>query len=210
MEVKLVKAEEVKAIAKSEEQFFGSLRERLSSILLENKNACVKINGRLEITRPVALAMLNHLSRDIASIGGSVEFRKDVLSFNPVIVKASVRITLPNGAILHFEALGGAEEQDIKGERRIYHDTLGTAETRATKRLLEEVVGEDFINKLLMSGVVSENGNGNKKPATEKQKEYIKKLIKEGKVKDVDVENLTQAEASEILDKTFKKVKSQS
>ncbi|MCW4573984.1 hypothetical protein [Venenivibrio stagnispumantis] len=167
---------------------------------MENKTACVKINGRLEITRPVALAMLNHLSRDIASIGGSVEFKKDILSFNPVVVKAGIRITLPNGAVLQFESLGGAEEQDIKGEKRIYHDALGTAETRATKRLLEEVVGEDFINKLLMSGAISE-AQTQKKPATDKQKAYLKKLIQAGKIKSVDVESLSFEEASHLIDK---------
>ncbi|RUM50049.1 MAG: hypothetical protein DSY47_02620 [Hydrogenothermus sp.] len=127
---------------------FEGLRSRLVSVLEDNKSACVKINGRLEITRPVALALLNELSRSIASIGGKVKITKDVLNFSPVVVKSSCTIELPNGAVLHFEALASAEETDV-GERRIYHDMIATAETRSVKRLLEETVGEDFINKVL-------------------------------------------------------------
>ncbi|ACO04943.1 hypothetical protein PERMA_A0053 (plasmid) [Persephonella marina EX-H1] len=206
------------SIAPANEFSFDTLRERLSSVLKENVNACVKINGRLEITRPVALAMLNQLSRSIAGLGGTVRIKKDVLSVNPIIVKAICEIQLPNGAMLEFQALGNAEEDDIRGNRdkeiRIYHDALGTAETRATKRLLEEVVGEDFINKVLVPlmekmGHVS-NGNGKKsngdKPATQKQKDLIQKLIDEGKIKDkVDLDKLTMAQASQLLDKVFKK-----
>ncbi len=190
---------------------FDSLRERLSNVLKENVNACVKINGRLEITRPVALAMLNQLSRSIASLGGSVSIKKEVLSFSPVVVKAICELSLPNGSILQFEALGSAEEGDITGEKRVYHDTLGTAETRATKRLLEEVVGEDFINKILVP-IMEKMGNGNgkksngDKPATQKQKDLIQKLIYEGKIKDkIDLDKLTMAQASQLLDKVFKK-----
>lgn len=127
---------------------FDGLRSRLVSVLEDNKSACVRINGRLEITRPVALALLNELSRSIAAIGGKVKITKDVLNFNPVVVKSSCTIELPNRAILHFEALASAEEADV-GERRVYHDMIATAETRSVKRLLEETVGEDFINKVL-------------------------------------------------------------
>ena len=211
-----VKAKEETSITTTEFNF-DSLRERLSNVLKENVNACVRINGRLEITRPVALAMLNQLSRSIASLGGTVRIKKDVLSFSPIVVKAICEIELPNGAILEFQALGNAEEDDIRGNRdkeiRIYHDALGTAETRATKRLLEEVVGEDFINKVLVPIMEKmghgSNGNGKKsndKPASQKQKDLIQKLINEGKIKDkVDLEKLTMAQASQLLDKVFKK-----
>ena len=54
------------------------------------------------------------------------------------------------------------------------------------------------------------NGNGKKsngdKPATQKQKDLIQKLIDEGKIKDkVDLDKLTMAQASQLLDKVFKK-----
>ncbi len=202
-------------IAPANEFSFDNLRERLSNVLKENANACVRINGRLEITRPVALAMLNQLSRSIASLGGTVRIKKGVLSIRPIIVKAICEIQLPNGAVLEFQALGNADEDDIRGNRdkeiRIYHDALGTAETRATKRLLEEVVGEDFINKVLVP-IMEKMGHGsngkksNDKPASQKQKDLIQKLIDEGKIKDkVDLEKLTMAQASQLLDKVFKK-----
>lgn len=153
---------------------FSTLRERLKEVLEEQKQACVRVNGRLEITRPVALAMQNQLARDIAMVGGNVSIKKEVLSFSPVVVKAVCQIELPNGATMHFEALGSAEESDIRGDRRIYHDTLGTAETRATKRLLEEVVGEDFINKVL-TPIVERQVRG----ISEKQIKFIKNLARQ-------------------------------
>jgi len=54
------------------------------------------------------------------------------------------------------------------------------------------------------------NDNGKKsngdKPATQKQKDLIQRLIDEGRIKDkVDLDNLTMAQASHLLDKVFKK-----
>jgi len=154
---------------------FESLRNRLASVLEDNKSACVKINNRLEITRPVALALLNELSRSIAAIGGKVKITKDVLNFSPIVVKSSCSIELPNGAQLHFEALASAEEEDV-GNRRVYHDMITTAETRSLKRLLEETVGEDFINRVLapMAEEV--------KKISQKQIDYIIDLAKKKSV----------------------------
>ena len=195
-------------VVKSNEFSFQDVRSRLRKVLEENKNACVKINGRLEITRSVALALLNQLSRSIASIGGSVKIQKDVLNFSPVVVKSTCIIELPNGSVLEFQALGSAEESDLTGDKRIYHDTLGTAETRSLKRLLEETVGEDFINQVLAPLTKDMKDVNTERLATPKQKEWIKKLIKEKRIKDLkveDVEKLSFKEAKEILDRAFKK-----
>lgn len=155
---------------------FTSLRQRLANLLEENRNSCVMVNGRLEITRPVALALINQLARDIASMGGNMRVKKDVLNFNPVVVKSTCIIELPNGSVLEFQALGSAEEGDINRDRRIYHDTLGTAETRSLKRLLEETIGEDFINRVLAP--LTENA-GQSRRASERQINFIKSLARQ-------------------------------
>lgn len=190
------------------------LRERLAKILTENKNACVKINGRLEITRPVALALQNEFVRRIVEAGGSVEYEKTVLSFSPVVVKATCKIHLGN-SVVKYEALGSAEEGDINRDKRVYHDTLGTAETRATKRLLEEMVGEDFINRILVSSngnIKTEEKEKQPTPITDKQVAIIKILAKKTNVEIKDIvkelgiqasslKHLTLEEGKKIIDR---------
>lgn len=190
------------------------LRDRLANILLQNKNACVMISGRLEITRPVALALQNEFVRRIVEAGGSVEYEKSVLSFSPVVVKASCKITL-GSSVVRYEALGSAEEGDINREKRVYHDTLGTAETRAIKRLLEEMVGEDFINKILVSSQQrqrQQQPSDNNNPITEKQTAMIKvlskktgvdigQIVKELGIEASSLKSLTSEEAKKVIDR---------
>jgi len=196
------------SLVKPDEFSFQDIRQRLKSVLEENKSACVKINGRLEITRPVALALLNQLSRWTASLGGNLYVSKEVLSISPAVVKSKITIDLPNNAQLHFEALGASEESDITGEKRILHDSLSTAETRSVKRLLEETLGEDFINQVL-APISSEEVK-----ASKKQIDLILKLISEKKIslskvsravtgKEIQTKNqlaqLSQSEASKLI-----------
>jgi len=196
------------AIAKADEFSFQDIRQRLKAVLEENKSACVRINGRLEITRPVALALLNQLSRWTASLGGNLSVSKEVLSISPAVVKSKITIDLPNKAQLHFEALGASEETDITGEKRILHDSLSTAETRSIKRLLEETLGEDFINQVLAPFSSEEV------KASKKQVDLITKLVSEKKLslqkvskavvgKEIKTKNqltkLTQTEASKLI-----------
>jgi len=136
-------------VVKPDEFSFQDIRRRLKAVVEENKSACVKINGRLEITRQVALAILNQLSRWVVSLGGKLSVSKEVINISPAVVKSKITIVLPNEAQLHFEALGASEESDVSGEKRILHDSLSTAETRSLKRLLEETFGEDFINQVI-------------------------------------------------------------
>lgn len=168
------------------------IRQRLTAVLEENKSSCIEINGRLEITRPVALALLNSLSRMIASSGGSMEIRKEVLSFSPIVIK-SIAILRVGDSVLHFEALGSADEGEKKGAR-IYHDTLATAETRSLKRLLEETVGEDFINKVLRP-VIKKSNNSNYNTNN-----LINKVIELAKKKKIGISKVAAEVGLEVKD----------
>jgi hypothetical protein len=72
-------------------------------------------------------------------------------------------------------------------------DTMArTAYTRAMKRLLERLVGEDFINQVIkrMFSDVREV------PASEKQKQLIRSLVQEGKITKEMVERVLGEGAS--------------
>ncbi|MEM4066928.1 MAG: hypothetical protein QXV17_08725 [Candidatus Micrarchaeaceae archaeon] len=160
------------------------LKTRLYQILVENKDKCITMNGRPEITRTVALAMQGAIVEYVAEKQGSILYKKEVLNFSPPVVKASVIIDVDNGRF-QFEAIGSSDEDDIKRDKRVYHDTIATAETRALKRLIEEIAGDDFVNVVLVkhsNNNMNMNNNinrqENKRLATEKQLSYIAGLAK--------------------------------
>ncbi|MFN3264890.1 MAG: hypothetical protein ACK42C_08320, partial [Aquificaceae bacterium] len=62
-----------------------------------------------------------------------------------------------------------------------------TAYTRAMKRLLERIAGEDFINQVILSLFPQKVKEA---PASEKQKEYIRKLVGDGKLTKEHIDSL--------------------
>ncbi len=135
-----------------------STKRRLEELVKTNPNAIVDINGKYEITRPVALAIKSFLRDTIIAIGGNVRFKvsepKVIEETQEITVKVSCTIELPNGQVIEEEALGSCSIGEITAKNsknaRSYHDAVATAETRSIKRLIETILGEDVINKLIL------------------------------------------------------------
>lgn len=135
-----------------------STKRRLEELVKQNPNAIVDIHGKYEITRPVALAIKSFLRDTIIAIGGNVRFKvsepKVIEETQEITVKVSCTIELPNGQVIEEEALGSCSIGEITAKNsknaRSYHDAVATAETRAIKRLIETILGEDVINRLIL------------------------------------------------------------
>ena len=135
-----------------------STKRRLEELVKTNPNAIVDIHGKYEITRPVALAIKSFLRDTIIAIGGNVRFKvsepKVIEETQEITVKVSCTIELPNGQVIEEEALGSCSIGEITAKNsknaRSYHDAVATAETRGIKRLIETILGEDVINKLIL------------------------------------------------------------
>ncbi|RUM29615.1 MAG: hypothetical protein DSY32_03045 [Aquifex sp.] len=158
-----------------------STKRRLEELVKQDPNAIVEIHGKYEITRPVALAIKSFLRDTIIAIGGNVRFKvyepKVIEETQEMTVKVSCIIELPNGQIIEEEALGSCSIGEIAAKNsknaRSYHDAVATAETRAIKRLIEVILGEDVINKLILEV------KGSFEPQKDKEtlkKEFLKKL----------------------------------
>jgi len=130
-----------------ESDFMQVLKERLSSLLSSRRDAVVFVNGKTEITRPVALEMLSIARLSVAKMGGRWEEKLEVLfaSAEYVALVFKVRVKFPNG---EFEVTEVGE--CAKGEK-VRDALVRVAFTRAVKRVLEAMVGEDFINRLVLS-----------------------------------------------------------
>jgi hypothetical protein len=149
--------------------------EDLRRIVEENKNLVVKVGDKYEISRPLALKLWNAVVAMMTKGGGSVreELKVEYASSEMVIVSVSCTVRVGESEVRYCE-IGEAYRSEGK------EDTLArTAYTRAMKRLLERMVGEDFINqviqKLYPEGV-------KEVPASDKQKQLIRSLVQEGKI----------------------------
>jgi len=121
-------------------------------------------------------------------MGGSIKesVKVDYASPEMVIVSISCKVEIGESEIVLCE-IGEAHRSEGK------EDTLArTAYTRAMKRLLERLVGEDFINQVIkrMFPDVREV------PASEKQKKMIVSLVKDGKITKEMVERVLGEGAS--------------
>ncbi len=158
------------------QDLISDISGRIERILKGNPNAIVpmpikdrnrKIVGwRYEITREVALSIMNFIENVVVALGGNVRYDKEITKDEgEFFVKASLEIEVPNSSspkgysTIRKTALGGCTIREMVDDKsskvRMEHDALGTAETRAMKRLIEEVIGEDRINK-----IISEVKNG--------------------------------------------------
>ena len=146
----------------------------LKALIEENRELVVKIGHNYEISRPLALKLWQYLVSKVVEMGGSIKesVKVDYASPEMVIVSISCKVEIGESEIVLCE-IGEAHRSEGK------EDTLArTAYTRAMKRLLERLVGEDFINQVIkkMFPEVREV------PASEKQKKLIVSLVKEGKI----------------------------
>jgi len=149
--------------------------EDLRKIVEENRNLVVKVGDKYEISRPLALKLWSAFVSMVMEMGGSVkeELKVEYVSPEMVIVSVSCTVAVGESEVRYCE-IGEAYRSEGKT------DTMArTAYTRAMKRLLERLIGEDFINqiiqKLYPEGV-------KEVPASEKQKQLIRSLVQEGKI----------------------------
>lgn len=161
---------------KEEKDLLGIDRERLRKLIKENESAIAKINGTWEITRPIAIALYNEISSIILKMKASYyeDFVLLEKTDESVSGKFVLEIRFPEGNIIRIVEVGEASAEEFKDSKR-GASLVRIAYTRAMKRALERLVGEDFINKTIeeLKGGFGEKG------ITEKQKEYINKLIVE-------------------------------
>lgn len=193
--------------------------DAMRSLLTERKNLIVKIGkDNYEITRPLALELWRMLCENAVKNGFSVYEDSEVLYASPeqVIVKVKLRLVREE-QVLELTEIGEATAREEK------NDTMArTAFTRAMKRLLERIAGEDFINKVIKTLF---KDSIQEAPASEKQKELIRKLLQEGKItketiaeliaegklpegfilKEALKQGLTYSQAKEIIGKALSK-----
>lgn len=190
--------------------------ESMKRLMEERKDLIVKIGNTYEISRPLALELWKLMVEEVIRNGGSIKESMKVEYASPemVIVSVSCTITVGESEITLCE-IGEAYAKE-KGKE----DTMArTAYTRGMKRLLERIAGEDFINQVILKLFP----NPKEVPASQKQREYIKKLYKEGKITQELVEslkkegklpedfklgealenNLTSSQASLIIERAF-------
>jgi len=161
--------------------------EDLRKIVEENKNLVVKVGDTYEISRPLALKLWNAFVSKVVEMEGSVkeELKVEYVSPEMVIVSVSCTVVVGESEVRYCE-IGEAYRDEGK------EGTMArTAYTRAMKRLLERMIGEDFINEVIKhlypEGV-------KEVPASEKQKQLIISLAKEGKITKEMVDEVLKGE----------------
>jgi len=148
--------------------------EALEKLIEENRGLVVKIGNNYEISRPLALKLWQYLVAKVMEVGGSIKesVKVEYASTDMVIVSVSCKVEIGESEIVLCE-VGEAYRSEGKG------DTMArTAYTRAMKRLLERLVGEDFINQVIKRMFPDTR----EVPASDKQKQLIKTLVQEGKL----------------------------
>ena len=180
----------------------------LEKVIRERKDAVVRIGDTYEISRPLALELYKEIRNMIAGMGGNVREKAEVLHAdrNMVVMEFRIAVELP-----HPEAPEGkvvievSDVGDAYADEKNKKDILGrTALTRAMKRAMERLVGEEFINKTILS--LFPEAKDREVPASEKQINYVKALLKKtGKeLKDLGIdktpEELTYSEARRVID----------
>jgi hypothetical protein len=193
---------EEKQIQKIEETR-NIVKERLENILKTDKNAIVKINNRYEITRPVALALLNSLSWYFANSGYSLSHKTDIQIVNDIVIaKCVISISKDGILVMEFTSVGATKLT----EERDTHTAISKAETRALKRAIETTIGEDTINKIILEYVQNQV---NEVKISKQQYEYIVSKIGDKdkanelakKLYNKNLNELSYREASEIINK---------
>ena len=193
---------EEKQIQKIEETK-NIVKERLENILKTDKNAIVKINNRYEITRPVALALLNSLSWYFANSGYSLSHKTDIQIVNDIVIaKCTISISKDGILVMEFTSVGATKLT----EERDTHTAISKAETRALKRAIETAIGEDTINKIILEYV--QNQVQEVKISKQQYEFIISKIGDKDKANELakklynkNLNELSYREASEIVSK---------
>jgi hypothetical protein len=193
---------EEKQIQKIEETK-NIVEERLKNILKTDKNAIVKINNRYEITRPVALALLNSLSWYFANAGYTLSQETDIQIVNDIVIaKCVISISKDGILVMEFTSVGATKLT----EERDTHTAISKAETRALKRAIETAIGEDTINKIILEYV--QNQVQEVKISKQQYEFIISKIGDKNKANELakklynkNLNELSYREASEIISK---------
>lgn len=170
--------------------------EAMRSLIEDRKDLIVKIGNTYEISRPLALELWKLLVQEVMSRGGSIKEEPRVEYASQEMVVVSLRCTIRVGdAEITLSEMGEAYARE-KGKE----DTLArTAFTRAMKRLLERVAGEDFINQVIMK-LFPNPQERREALATEKQKDFIRKLARDGRLTE---DMLNQLKEEGVFPKDF-------
>lgn len=180
---------------------------RLANIILERKDAIAFIGNVAEITRPIAIALWQEIRNQGMNFGLTFRENAEVLSStrDSVIAKFTISVFDADGKMVYELAEIGEAYADEPGNKK---DTLArTAYTRAMKRALERLVGEDFINSVILSIMPA-------KMISEKQIAFIRSLARKKNIPEEKLlagvkkyfhkdklEDLTFHEASELIEK---------
>jgi len=183
---------------------------RLEEVIKNQKNNIAIINGVPEITRPIALELYNQIRLQAIKSGLSLKEKTEVLykDSESVIIEFKIAVHLAKDEegkpipedkqplLYEISEIGEAHRSE-KGKEFTF---IRTAYTRAMKRAMERLIGEDFINKVVLSLVKREP-----KKITEKQIEFIKKLLQKRGIPESKLpkplETFTQEEASRLIEK---------
>lgn len=193
------------ALAKANEVRFDTTR--LESIIRERKDAIALIGNVPEITRPIAIALWQEIRNQAMNFGLSFRESAEILTAtrDMVIARFSISVYDAESRLVYELAEIGEAYADEPGNKK---DTLArTAYTRAMKRALERLVGEDFINAVVMSVMPA-------KMVSEKQIAFIQSLAKKKNISDEKLltgiqklfgkeklEDLTFDEASRLIER---------
>jgi hypothetical protein len=160
----------------------------LKALIEENRQWVVRIGHNYEISRPLALKLWQYLVSKVMEAGGSIResVKVDYASNDMVIVSVSCTVEIGESEITLCE-VGEAHRSEGKE-----YTLARTAYTRAMKRLLERLVGEDFINQVIKKLFPEVR----EVPASEKQKREIISLVREGKLTKEMVERVLGPGAS--------------
>jgi hypothetical protein len=184
----------------------------LRNLMEQRKNLIVKINDTYEITRPLALELLKMIREQALQSGVNLTEETHITPIPPDGIAVEIRIKAKlfkdqNGNFIPEDKQPTIFQVSEIGEA--YHSERGKKEetivrvayTRALKRALERLVGEDFINQVILQLFKEDINKG--KPATEKQINLIKKLLKERgkKINEEKLKNLTMEQANKIISK---------
>ena len=170
-----------------------------------SKNDFVRIDGRIEIKRDLALKLfsLSKLSYEVSMLPARV-------AGDEMVYYAKAKVFLNDGSKT-IESLGSCDtrEIDCKGGRE-HHDALARAETRAFKRALEMAVGLAFINQLI-ERVYSSNSNGSNSSGQKRSGYQKDKVALQPGYKKVEpgflVKKIYEAKSITALNKIFERYK---
>ncbi|MFN4197375.1 MAG: hypothetical protein ACK4FM_05185 [Caldimicrobium sp.] len=157
---------------------------RIKKLLEEDPTAFAIYNNRPEITRKTALAIIKEIKEYISKKGGKFRAFKqsytETIKGDVILFKVSTTIEIEtkneNGETILIEeqAYGLCSTE----ENQNLHDAHATAETRSIKRVVEEMLGEDLINRIALKllNQMDKDESQYKEPNESDEKELKEKI----------------------------------